>query len=266
MTRRPIGFDRPLFFCHFTILSGSTMSHRVFCESLLSDDVVIDDAEAHHLLHVLRAKPGDQVQLFDGCGTTATATVSRTSRSEVFCTVTSRSQSSEISPVHLTVIASPPKADRLKWMVEKLTEIGVDQLLLLQSERTIVIPGESRVDKLRSTVIGACKQSRRNILMKLLPLQTFTSVLEDIRAGSLPGDLWIAHPSPENAPMEIKSTSSERLVLIGPEGGFTENEVASAVDAGAACIAWPGTILRIETAAVVFASQLLAESIRVKPS
>ncbi|RLT11202.1 MAG: 16S rRNA (uracil(1498)-N(3))-methyltransferase [Planctomycetota bacterium] len=235
------------------------MLPRAFCELLLTDDVVVDDTEAHHLLHVLRLKSGDPLQLFNGCGMEVDAVVTRSSRREVFCTVQARRQTSPMSHAHVTVIAAPPKADRLKWMVEKLTEIGVARLILLQTDRTEVISSESRQDKLRSYVIAACKQCRRNELLQLSPLQKLTSVLDDITATRLAGELWIAHPTPSITPLpyhaEMPITS--RLLLIGPEGGFTEIELQAAVNVGARMISWPHTILRIETAAIVFATQLL---------
>lgn len=238
------------------------MLPRAYCELLLTDEVVLDDTEAHHLLHVLRFKPGDQLQLFDGCGMEAEAFVTRISRREVFCTVTTRRNTSQVDRdrVHVTVIAAPPRTDRLKWMVEKLTEIGVARLILLQSDRTEVKLREFGKEKLRSSVIAACKQCRRNELMQLSPLQTLTSVLKDVEASQLPGELWIAHPAPSmpcQLPDGIKPISS-RLLLIGPEGGFTDAELQAALDAGARRISWPHAILRIETAAIVFATQLLS--------
>ena len=236
------------------------MLPRAFCELLLTDDVVVDDTEAHHLLHVLRLKPGDQLQLFDGCGMEADAVVKRTNRREVFCAVTTRRQTSEIDRVHVTVIAAPPKPDRLKWMVEKLTEIGVARLILLQTDRTEVTPRESRKEKLRSSVIAACKQCRRNELMQLSPLQTLTSVLDDVATARLPGKLWIAHPTPSMLSLSCDAVMPiiTRLLLIGPEGGFTDAEVQAAFNAGARMISWPHSILRIETAAIVYATQLLS--------
>ncbi len=236
------------------------MMPRAYCELLLTDDVVVDDTEAHHLLHVLRLKPGDPLQLFDGCGMEADAVVTRITRREVFCSVTTRRQTSQIDRVRVTVIAAPPKADRLKWMVEKLTEIGVARLILLQTDRTEVIARESRREKLRSCVIAACKQCRRNELMELSPLQTLTSVLNDVEATRLPGELWIAHPATSLRTLlsDAVMPKSSRLLLIGPEGGFTDAELEAALNAGARLISWPQSILRVETAAIVFATQLLS--------
>ena len=244
------------------------MLPRAFCESILTDHVVLDDTEAHHLLHVLRMKPGDQLSLFDGCGSEADAVLTRSSRREVFCSVTARRQTPGVNGVRVTVIAAPPKADRLKWMVEKLTEIGVERLVLLQADRTVVTPGESRMEKLLSSVIGACKQCGRNTLMQLSPLQSLVSVLDDVKTERLPGKLWIAHPSPTMPAMtsDAMSLVQSRLLLIGPEGGFTDTELQLALNAGARMISWPDTILRIETAAVVFAAQLLQMSESTEPS
>ena len=235
------------------------MLPRAYSESLLIDDVVLDDAESHHLLHVLRLKPGDLLCLFDGCGIEADAVITRHTRREVFCTVTARRKSLPTSDPRVTVIAAPPKADRLKWMIEKLTEVGVARLILLQTDRTVVSHGESRIDKLRASVISACKQCRRNDLMQLSPLQPLKSVLEDVATQRLPGKLWIAHPAQEATAQEsepVETSDKSQLLLIGPEGGFTEEEVVAALKAGARRISWPHTILRIETAALVFAAHL----------
>lgn len=241
------------------------MLPRAFCESLLADSIALDDSEAHHLQHVLRLKPGDHICLFDGCGVEADAVITRLSRREVFCSVRDRRKSPPATFGGLTVLAAPPKADRLKWMVEKLTEIGVERLVLLQTERTIVTPGESRIEKLRSSVVSACKQCRRNDLMQLSPLQSLSSVLEDLNAQRLQGELWIAHPAigPALQPTAQAVAGQSRLLLIGPEGGFTDNEFQTAVNAGARIATWPNTVLRIETAAIVFAAQLLAGSMSV---
>jgi len=232
---------------------------RAFSESLLTDDVVLGDTESHHLLHVLRLKAGDPLCLFDGCGIEADAVITRQTRREVFCAVTARRKSPPVTGARVTVIAAPPKADRLKWMIEKLTEIGVERLILLQTDRTVVSPGESRIDKLRASVISACKQCRRNDFMELSPLQPLASVLEDVATQRLPGKLWIAHPAQEGLAQEsdpVETSDKSQLLLIGPEGGFTEDEVAAALKAGAKIISWPRTILRIETAALVFAAHL----------
>jgi 16S rRNA (uracil1498-N3)-methyltransferase len=231
--------------------------HRVYCPVLTTSEVTVDESEAHHLLHVLRCRPGDIVRLFDGCGSEVDACIRATTRRDVILTVTRRESVPRPQHPILTVAVSPPKGDRLKWLVEKLTELGVDRLALLQTERTVVVPGETKVDKLKSNVIAACKQCRRSFLMELQPLQSLSDV---VATASTEGQsLWIAHPgidSPGLSQVQGTRLAPRHTLLVGPEGGFTDDEVALAKGAGAREIVWPDTVLRIETAALAFAVML----------
>jgi 16S rRNA (uracil1498-N3)-methyltransferase len=235
------------------------MTHWAFCEDLSNDRAVISDSEAHHLLHVARLQTGSLLTLFDGHGTEATAAIASATRRDVQCRVLAKTVHVRQNRAMLTVFASPSKADRLKWMVEKLTELGVDRLVLLNTQRTIVNPSDTKIDKLRANVVAACKQCHRPFLMDLLPLQNFESVITEMSQQPQPALTFVAHPGMERefAPAAFTSEQSLQL-LIGPEGGFTDNEVQTAVDAGAIPMSWPSTILRIETAAIVFSSLLLS--------
>jgi len=239
------------------------MSHWAYCEDLSADSAVVGDAEAHHLLNVLRISKGGELILFDGQGAVAEGVVVSTTRRDVTCRILGRRQTLKPARSPLTVIVAPPKADRLKWMVEKLTEVGVDRMVLMQTQRTVVTPADTKVDKLKANVVAACKQCRRPFLMDILPLQSFSTVLNDLKASADQQVSWIAHPVTAAAEDRTALSSVPRAnvnLLIGPEGGFTDQEVAQAVEAGVQPIAWPGTILRIETAAIVFSTLLLARA------
>lgn len=220
---------------------------------------MIGGTEAHHLLHVLRLQNGSPLILFDGRGMEAEAVIESVTRRDVACRILSRRSHQPPAGLSVTIIASPPKADRLKWMVEKLTEIGVDRLILLNTRRTIVTPGESRVDKLKSSVVSACKQCRRPFLMELLPLQDFTSVVHQLGTESNGAAAFIAHPGADSDTVTSAAAQTTSLsLLVGPEGGFTDDEFRLAVQAGIRPISWPGNILRIETAAIVFGTLLIS--------
>jgi 16S rRNA (uracil1498-N3)-methyltransferase len=236
------------------------MTHWAYCEDLTSDSAVVGDTEAHHLLHVLRLGVGAELILFDGLGTNAEAVVTSATRRDVTCRILGRKTHVRSTTSSLTVFVSPPKADRLKWVVEKLTEIGVDRMVLLNTQRTVVTPGETRVDKLKANVVAACKQCHRPYLMELLPLQTFTTAIEQFTSESRCAASFFAHPGlNSNGDASLELPPGEINLLIGPEGGFTDNEVATATSAGLQTISWPGTILRIETAAIVFATMLMSQ-------
>ncbi len=240
------------------------MTHRAFCEDLSSGTVVLTDSEAHHVLNVLRMARGAELGLFDGKGHEATAMVTAVSRRDVNCELTSVRLVERSARPLVTVAASPPKGDRLRWMVEKLTEIGVDRLILLQTDRTIVVPGETRLDKLLASVIGACKQSRRSYLMELWPLSPLKKLLTERTLHAECTSLLIAHPGDSSGSLatvlQTVQPGRNLTVLIGPEGGFTDEETSMATDSGIIATAWPETILRIETAAIVFAAALLSHT------
>ncbi len=226
-----------------------------FCESLRADVATVEDAEAHHLLHVLRLKPGEFVTLFDGSGSTALAEVTSVSRRDLTCKVIDRTEATTATGPKITLAVSPPKGDRLKWMVEKLTEIGVHRLQLIDCERTVATPGETRVDKLKATTLAACKQCRRPVLLDIQPLLPFRDVIHQAIQRS--EAVYVAHPGDARGFRDLEGTSSDITILIGPEGGFADEEIRFARETGLTTVAWPQTILRIETAAIVFASLAL---------
>jgi len=234
------------------------MPDRFFCADLSLQSVTLEDAEAHHAIHVLRLSVGQTLEVFDGCGTVATAVVKNVGRRAVSVDVAERSVASRSEEYPLTIAAAVPKGDRLKWMVEKMTELGVDRYIPLLTTRSVVDPKQTKLDKLQATVISACKQSRRNWLMEITEPTRFDDVL---RSGTDQQSVYIAHPNIEprdTSASLVNPASKSRLALIGPEGGFTPEEVEIALAAGALRLTWPGNILRIETAAIMAAVTLSA--------
>ncbi|MBL8818833.1 MAG: 16S rRNA (uracil(1498)-N(3))-methyltransferase [Planctomyces sp.] len=241
------------------------MVHRVYCEDLSGSHAEIEEAEAHHLLHVLRIKSGEQIQLFDGAGNSATAQITELTRRSLTAEIVARQSEVPRQQARIIVAVAPPKGDRLRWMIEKLTEIGVDQIVLLQTARTIVTPGETKVDKLRANIIAACKQSGRNRLMDVQPLIRLNDFLRSDVAQPQSARLYLAHPldpfSTQSAtdPNSTAPSTNDSILFVGPEGGFTDNEVELLRERSAQTLSWPATILRIETAAIVFASLLISK-------
>ena len=215
-----------------------------------SDIVELDGTEAHHLLHVLRAKVSDRLGLFNGEGAEALAEI-----------VNIRKRSAELrlletwsvpaEPRSLTIATAMPKGDRARWLIEKSTELGVTRMIPLRTQRSVVEPGESKMDKLEQAVIAACKQCGRSRLMTMNPLMTFANLLRELTPVAL-----IAQP---NAPISMSEAFSQSidqsaLMLVGPEGGFTDDEFSAAVTAGAIPVNLGPHILRIETAAIAVAA------------
>ena len=231
------------------------MLDRFHCEDLAKSTVALSDSEAHHAIHVLRLKTNDTIELFDGAGTTATGIITAISRSTVTASVQSKHFVERRTSGQLSVAASPPKGDRLKWMIEKLTEIGVDRYIPLQTTRTVVDPRKTKLDKLGATVISAAKQSEQAWLMDIAPATS----LSDLLAAQLSNcQFHLAHPYETGSDTTAAADEqlTDHVLLIGPEGGFTDDEVSLARQSGATPICLAGTILRIETAAIAFSAIL----------
>ncbi|MFO0975356.1 MAG: RsmE family RNA methyltransferase [Planctomycetaceae bacterium] len=229
--------------------------HWAFHEEIQgSARVTLEDSEAHHILHVLRMKSRDKLVLFDGKGCSVEAEVSHVTRRDVTCEITGVRTITIARLPRIRVAASPPKADRLRWMVEKLTELGVAEYIPLRTERTVVTPGETRLDKLRATVVSACKQCGRSILMEVQELTSLDTLLR----LELQTAIVVAHPGePTSWDAITRRVSKDVLLLIGPEGGFSPSEMQLLQSREIQTLSWPDTILRTETAAITFAAVLL---------
>jgi 16S rRNA (uracil1498-N3)-methyltransferase len=238
------------------------MPDRYFVESPISADrAALTGAEAHHLLHVMRAKIGTQVTLFDGSGWEFEAFVERTGRSEVELAIRDRQEIDREAPIAVSLGVALPKGERQKWLVEKVVELGIARLVPLETNRCVAQPGENAQDRLRRAVIEASKQCGRNRLMEIAPPVSWSVFIAEGR----PADCrLVAHPANRPGAPSFRQfgaglTTPMRSVslAIGPEGGFTEEEVAEATARQWQIVDLGPRILRVETAAVALAARII---------
>lgn len=204
--------------------------------------------EAAHALRVLRLQPGDEVRLTDGQGGFYHARISECNRKRCMVEVLEREEQAPLWTGHLHLALAPTKnIDRMEWLAEKATEIGFDELTFLNcqwSERRIV-KGE-RIEKI---LISAMKQSLKARLPKLNDITDFVQFVKQ----PVGGQKFIAHcHEGEKTPLrQALQPAQDALVLIGPEGDFSPDEVALAVAEGFTPVTLGNTRLRTETAALV---------------
>lgn len=211
--------------------------------------------EARHLVRVCRKKVGDRVELFNGAGFATTARIVDVSKDRV-CLIAEGPPIPELASSSSLVLATAiPKGDRFDWLVEKATELGVDRLIPLITERSVVDPGRTKLDRLRRTTIEACKQSRRNRLMILESPMSWPDLVRS--ADSCLRLLAVPHGLPP-ARWPRLAGSGSLLLAVGPEGGFTEAEESQASAAGWQPIQFSYNVLRIETAAIAGSAAVLA--------
>lgn len=233
------------------------MSERFFVEvPIRGMSATLTGQEATHLRKVLRARVGDAIRLFDGHGHEFAARVSYLDRHAIGCDILEVLTVDSELPRRLELGVALPRGDRQRVLVEKLTELGVTRLTPLLSERSVAQPDEQTVDRLRRGVIEASKQCGRNRLMEIgdpVPMREWLAVADAS---------WrlIAHPGPVQggvvSPLDFANQVVDRDVrlAIGPEGGFTDDEVRAAQDCGWARISLGPRILRVETAATALAA------------
>jgi 16S rRNA (uracil1498-N3)-methyltransferase len=225
-----------------------------FVESLDGDSLLLSVNDSHHALRSLRLRPGEDVTLSDGRGVSGRGRLLGEQAGRAAIAVDEVWNQATRSPV-VSVALAPPKGDRLAWAVQKLAEIGVDEVVLIRSERSVrdwaPARGERASERLRAIAREAAMQSRQPSIMEV----GGPSSLSDM-VGSTSIMLWEGASTPLSS--VLPEAPGAVQVLIGPEGGFTEGEVKEAEQAGASVASLGPNILRTETAALVGAALVLA--------
>lgn len=232
------------------------MSERYYVNlPLTPGPFTLDGPEAHHLATVCRLRPGSEVCLFNGDGGEYPARIVQVARRQVDLEILRVDRPERELPFTLELAVSLPKGDRVQFLVEKLTELSVTSFVPLLCQRSTAHPRDGKREKLERYVIEASKQCGRNVLMRIGESMAWERY---VGAGG-PAELRIiAHPGrAEGLEMLIaKPTPSTIRLAVGPEGGFTDAEIALATANGWRTVSLGPRILRVETAAIVLAAQL----------
>ncbi|MGY2874297.1 16S rRNA (uracil1498-N3)-methyltransferase [Marmoricola sp. URHA0025 HA25] len=227
------------------------------------DLVVLDGDEGRHAATVRRIREGEQLVLSDGAGTSATCTVTEAGRSTLSVRVDSIGHAERPVP-HVTVVQAIPKGDRGELAVEMLTEIDVDRIVPWAAARSVAIWRGDRaaksLSKWRSTARTASKQARRS----WLPEVTAPASTDEVIA--LLGEADLAVVLHESAQVPLAALPLEGVetvvVVVGPEGGLTDEELSAFAAAGGEVVRLGSSVLRTSTAGVVAVSALLARTLR----
>lgn len=221
----------------------------------------LDPVQSRHLRGVLRIGVGETVELFDGTGASAMASVTRLA-DEVELQVAEVRPADE-GALRLTIAAAPPKGSRADWLVEKLSELGVAGYIPLQTARTVVHPEDGKLQRWQRLATESAKQCKRPGLMEIAPSTGLQPLVSDARYAH--ATRWVLSTDAQSLPvLEALPglASGEILALIGPEGGWTDHEEQFLRDSGFAPIHLTRTILRIETAAITLASLVMVAASR----
>ncbi len=211
------------------------------------DDLKLSEAEAHHAVKVLRKKVGDKIQLVNGKGVLVDAEIKIADKKNCEYKIIQSAQFEESKPKIHIAIAPTKNMDRYEWFAEKSVEIGVSEItpiLTENSERK-----KLKLDRLQNILISGMKQSKNYFLPKLNELTSFPDFINSVQETQK----YIAHCETEENQHLIKqlNTSQDILVMIGPEGDFSHDEIQLAVKSGFKECSLGNSRLRTETAGVV---------------
>lgn len=258
--------------CAFVCEPLPTLMPRLFASTLTRQatpyEVTLDDAAAQHV-RVLRLSLGESLTLFNGDGGEAEATLIQIDKRHVSVRVEAWRDVSRESPLHIVLYQSLAVADKMDWIVQKATELGVREIVPIRASRATMKldaeRAEKRVAHWRAIAVAACEQCGRNIVPRIAPVQAMPG--DDLSTGvskgspeRAPHHFAILHPDANTslvswaqACVSQQSDESGRAtlaLLIGPEGGFDETELAHAARLGATRVRFGPRVLRTETAGV----------------
>ena len=222
-------------------------------ECTTGKSLILDREQSHYVARVLRLKPGHSVTVFNGSGGEWDASVSAAAGSAVQLEIGAHRDSETESSLRIHLVQGISRGERMDWVVQKATELGVKRLSPVLTEFGVV-----RLDKLRAAkrrdhwqkiAVSAAEQSGRTrppLVDLPMPLKTWFDVATQARDTEL-----ILDPAAATSLTSISAPVNKACLLVGPEGGFSDAEIEHAATAGFAAVSLGPRILRTETAAVV---------------
>jgi len=204
-----------------------------------SGTVSLNSEQSRHL-KVLRVSEDEQIELFDG----QNEYTGRLKGPETI-EITGKSEPKGSSGVNITLLTSFPKGKQLDFLIQKATEAGVDKIIPLISERSVVDPGENKLERMKKIAINACEQCGRTKIPEITG-QITVDKIKNLKNGY--DQCFLAE---KNGKKIEKISGKNILAIVGPEGGFTEQEISEISALGCTPISLGNTELRIETAGIL---------------
>ena len=233
--------------------------HRTYIPSadFQSSNIQINDPkEFHHLKNVLRLKPGDAVQIFNGCGEEADAVIETIAAKQMNVSIRCvRKTAVDSKSIRLILACAIPKKAKFEFIIEKCTELGVDEIIPLQTARTEVVLTEDRAHKkserFQTVALNAAKQCQRVTVPLIHPVSLFSQVIEKFDSSAVK---FIPCLTGERKGLDqvLRDVNAVRTIVffIGPEGDFTPQELKMAIGAGCVPVSLGATTLKVDTAAI----------------
>lgn len=228
---------------------------RLFYKGLLADTIKITGSDAHHLMHVMRAKAGQLVTVVDDNGQVAAMEMVAFSDSAVTLQLKEHLAADTESPLKIMLAQCLLKADKMDMVVQKAVELGAVGVIPISSQNCVARydakKGAARKDRWQKIADEAAKQCGRTALLKVRPIVTLGQFLADMQATDSSLVFFYENENEQSAKEYLRSLKAKQIVLlVGPEGGFSLDEAKLIEETGGKSVTLGPRILRAETAAL----------------
>jgi len=203
---------------------------------------VLENEEAHHAIKVLRLNTGEVIKISDGVGNWVSGPIVEIAKKELYISITERGEIQTAKP-ELVLVQAITKSDRNKEMLELAVEAGVDRIIPWQSERSISKWQSDSEQKWQVGIKQSCKQARQVKLPQLLQVMSTSEVIKSIDEGGF-GIVFHEEASTKFSDLTIPNSQSRVYLVIGPEGGISEQELLSFQNNGSKVVRLGDTVLR----------------------
>ena len=228
---------------------------RLFYKGLLADTIKITGSDAHHLMHVMRAKAGQLVTVVDDNGQVAAMEMVAFSDSAVTLQLKEHLAADTESPLKIMLAQCLLKADKMDMVVQKAVELGAVGVIPISSQNCVARydakKGAARKDRWQKIADEAAKQCGRTALLKVRTIVTLRQFIADMQATDSSLVFFYENENEQSAKEYLRSLKDKQIVLlVGPEGGFSLDEAKLIEEAGGKSVTLGPRILRAETAAL----------------
>ncbi|HIJ79951.1 MAG: 16S rRNA (uracil(1498)-N(3))-methyltransferase [Desulfobulbaceae bacterium] len=229
-------------------------AHRFFIDPacFTGNSAILTGPEAHHLRSVLRLAPGELITLFDGSGNRFSARIDKISKKDILTTIIEKSRD-QPTPVALHLGQSVLKGQKMELVAQKATELGIESIHPFLSEHGAnKSQQDKKIDRWQRITMEACKQCNRAGLPRIYPVINFEELLADHPPCDLKLIFWEKESEQSLTGLFAKQQQplTSVMIVIGPEGGFSNVEIDNARKAGFIPVSMGTRVLRAETAAI----------------
>ena len=229
---------------------------RLFYKGLLADTIEITGSDAHHLMHVMRAKAGQEVTVVDDEGSVARMEMTAFREEAVTLVLKERLAANTESPLELVLAQCLLKADKMDYVVQKAVELGVTEIVPVKSHNCVVRydakKAAARQQRWQKIAEEAAKQCGRTALTEVTPITDLSNLIKE-NSDTEDTEIVFCYENEDEITVKscLQAAKGKRLILlIGPEGGFTLDEAQAVQEAGGKAVTLGPRILRAETAAI----------------